>query len=514
MQLNQVGEFESSKSAMNTRAPEFSALITILRSTGPVISTRRSAISAGRGGDAPVAGANVRRLGQEVRQLAGVEALEALGPAGEQLDAPRAELALQVGQEGLCLVGEDVRGVDHRVIIPFRLERVASSAAATRSACASEKTSGGRILITLSRGPVAPTRTPRRRRPFATALPMPACPGASQSSSTPTKRPGPAHLPDHRVRRRHLGEARAEVGADALGLLGEPLALDHVEHGRADGGGDRGAGEGREEVPALGELRGDRRGRDHGAHRVAVAHRLAERDDVGHDAVLGKAPERLADAAEPRLHLVGDAERARRAGAGVRGAEVAGRHGEDAVAREDVVADQERRPVTCLAQPGEGAVDLARDPLRGVAGAERGGAADPRHPRLERGRAELLGRQRRRRRRRAVVGVLRDHGAAVAGDGARDLDRDVVRLAARVDEHDDRELAGQQRREPVGVRGHLVDEVAGVRGQPARLRGERRRHAGVGVPDLRHVVVGVEQPVAVDVGEPDAVARLEAHGSS
>ncbi len=40
--LAQVGEFASSKSAMNPRAPEFSALITSLRSVGPVISTRRS----------------------------------------------------------------------------------------------------------------------------------------------------------------------------------------------------------------------------------------------------------------------------------------------------------------------------------------------------------------------------------------------------------------------------------------------------------------------------------------
>ena len=66
----QVGEFESSKSAMKTFAPEFSALMTILRSTGPVISTRRSsrsfgigatvhsfarisAVSAGKSGSAP-----------------------------------------------------------------------------------------------------------------------------------------------------------------------------------------------------------------------------------------------------------------------------------------------------------------------------------------------------------------------------------------------------------------------------------------------------------------------------
>ena len=103
----------------------------------------------------------------------------------------------------------------------------------------------------------------------------------------------------------------------------------------------------------------------------------------------------------------------------------------------------------CLAQPGEGAVDLARDAVHGVGGTERRGAPDPSHPRLKCGRAELLGRQRRRRRRSAVVGVLRDHGPAVAGDGARYLDRNVVRFAARVDEHDDREVARKQRGEPV-----------------------------------------------------------------
>ena len=47
--LSHVGEFASSKSAMNTFAPELSALIIILRSTGPVISTRRSCRSAGAG---------------------------------------------------------------------------------------------------------------------------------------------------------------------------------------------------------------------------------------------------------------------------------------------------------------------------------------------------------------------------------------------------------------------------------------------------------------------------------
>ena len=44
-----MGALESSKSAMYTLAPLLSALMTILRSTGPVISTRRSWRSPGMG---------------------------------------------------------------------------------------------------------------------------------------------------------------------------------------------------------------------------------------------------------------------------------------------------------------------------------------------------------------------------------------------------------------------------------------------------------------------------------
>ena len=47
--LSQLGVFESSKSVMSLSAPEFSALMTILRSTGPVISTRRQCSAAGIG---------------------------------------------------------------------------------------------------------------------------------------------------------------------------------------------------------------------------------------------------------------------------------------------------------------------------------------------------------------------------------------------------------------------------------------------------------------------------------
>ena len=56
--LANMGDVASSKSAMKTVAPEFSALTIILRSTGPVISTRRSSRSLGDRRDLPVAVAN------------------------------------------------------------------------------------------------------------------------------------------------------------------------------------------------------------------------------------------------------------------------------------------------------------------------------------------------------------------------------------------------------------------------------------------------------------------------
>src|ERR1051325_2709680 len=66
MVFRQVGEFESSKSAMETCAPEFSALITILRSTGPVISTRRSIRSRGIGATRQSAPRTSAVLGRKV----------------------------------------------------------------------------------------------------------------------------------------------------------------------------------------------------------------------------------------------------------------------------------------------------------------------------------------------------------------------------------------------------------------------------------------------------------------
>ena len=78
----------------------------ILRSTGPgdldaavedVLRQRRHR---------PVAVADVGGLGQEIGHLARVEALLALVAGCQQFLAARIETALQVGDEGNCLLGE------------------------------------------------------------------------------------------------------------------------------------------------------------------------------------------------------------------------------------------------------------------------------------------------------------------------------------------------------------------------------------------------------------------------
>ena len=91
---------------MNTRAPEFSALIIILRSTGPVISQRRSRRSAGAFGHPPLGVADVGRPGQEGRQRARVELELSLVPQFEQLAAPRIQLTMEARDELEALARE------------------------------------------------------------------------------------------------------------------------------------------------------------------------------------------------------------------------------------------------------------------------------------------------------------------------------------------------------------------------------------------------------------------------
>jgi len=83
---------------MNTRAPELRALITIFRSVGPVISTRRSRSGSGTGSIVQ-SRSRLPRLGQEVWQLARAQPFLPLGAGREQLAPPRPEAPLELLDE-------------------------------------------------------------------------------------------------------------------------------------------------------------------------------------------------------------------------------------------------------------------------------------------------------------------------------------------------------------------------------------------------------------------------------
>src|SRR3954454_20014533 len=95
---------------MKQDAPEFRALTTIMRSTGPVISTRRSWRAAGIGAAFPLGVADRRGIGEEVGQFARVEARLALGAERQQAGALGPEAPLQGAEELEGLGREDAVG--------------------------------------------------------------------------------------------------------------------------------------------------------------------------------------------------------------------------------------------------------------------------------------------------------------------------------------------------------------------------------------------------------------------
>src|SRR4051812_36185974 len=93
-----------------------------------------------------------------------------------------------------------------------------------------------------------------------------------------------------------LAESAEQPLPDDAGVLLEPLLLDDVEDREADRGRHRVATERVEVLHAVRERVRDLASRDHGSERVAVADRLAHRDDVRCRALGPEGPRVDADA--------------------------------------------------------------------------------------------------------------------------------------------------------------------------------------------------------------------------
>ena len=97
--LAQVGDSASSRSAMNTLAPELSALMSHLPLGGPGDLDAPVEQVRGRLRHAPVTGSDVRRLRQEVQRRPRGERRPTLRPPRQQRPPPLPERPLQVRQE-------------------------------------------------------------------------------------------------------------------------------------------------------------------------------------------------------------------------------------------------------------------------------------------------------------------------------------------------------------------------------------------------------------------------------
>ena len=124
------------------------------------------------------------------------------------------------------------------------------------------------------------------------------------------EQPRPAHGAGNAVGCEDGREVASQRCADRLRPRRQRLVAGDVEDREAGRRGDRAAAERGEEVVARREALRDGRGGDHRAHREPVADRLAQGDEIRHEAIDREAPEPIPDAAEPGLHLVGDEEAA------------------------------------------------------------------------------------------------------------------------------------------------------------------------------------------------------------
>ena len=99
---------------MKTRAPELRALMSILGSAGPVISTRRSSKSAGAGATVQAASRISRVAARKSGRAPDSSSTWRSFAALQELEPQRAEAALEVGDERERVVGQDPVGARDR----------------------------------------------------------------------------------------------------------------------------------------------------------------------------------------------------------------------------------------------------------------------------------------------------------------------------------------------------------------------------------------------------------------
>src|SRR5579863_4386709 len=100
-------------------------------------------------------------------------------------------------------------------------------------------------------------------------------------------------------------QSLTQIGANYFGVVLKRIALDDLQHGKANRGGNWVAAKGIE-VSGAAELLDQRGPHREACHRMSRPHRFTHRHDVRYDPVTFEAPHPIAGAREPRLDFIGD----------------------------------------------------------------------------------------------------------------------------------------------------------------------------------------------------------------
>ncbi|KAG5725962.1 hypothetical protein E4T56_gene5253, partial [Termitomyces sp. T112] len=241
--------------------------------------------------------------------------------------------------------------------------------------------------------------------------------------------------------------------------------------------------------------------------RLTIAHRLAQRHNVGIDAMALETPHMAAGAAKAGLHFVRN-ENAARAADRLDGAlQEAGLFRQDAVAGEDRIHDQHGRLDAMALEIGNGGLHIAGEAPGNMGAAAIGGRRRHRadmgaqRDRCAKGRRELrdgIG--------NAVIGGFGDDDARAARAHLGNAIGQIIRLAARAGQHHVRQIGLYRRQQTFGKFEDGFMQIARVRAQRGDLPGDGFHHIGMTMAQRDHVVVRVEIAAAVGIIEPDALA--------
>ena len=295
--------------------------------------------------------------------------------------------------------------------------------------------------------------------------------------------------------RAHIRRVRAQI-----------FRFNHIQHGEPNRARNGIAAERIEIFHPVRKCGGNFARRNHAAQRMPVARGLAERDNIGQSILCLKRPHVRPDAPEPDLHFIGNTNRARRARVRKRAFQIALREKNLSAAARNGFGHECRRVAVFMMQAFQNFADCVRVFFcrARVARAKRAAICVGKRRNVRRvGSAlaalaiEFVRTHINQRLRVAVIRVVNTNHIAAIRVRARQTQRKLIRLTARIGEKANRQRRGQSRGQTPRVLDNVVVQITRVRVQHLHLLLSRAHHARTAMPHMTHIVDAIQIRVAV-----------------